>query len=57
MLKALQASSESKTDVIHTETQRVHEKLWVEKYAPCSFSELLSDELTNREVHIFSPYK
>ncbi|WCJ24233.1 Replication factor C large subunit [Euphorbia peplus] len=48
--KALQASSESQTDVVHTETERVHEKLWVEKYAPSSFSELLSDEHTNREV-------
>ncbi|XP_065862856.1 uncharacterized protein [Euphorbia lathyris] len=48
--KALQASSESQSDVVHTETQRVHEKLWVEKYAPSSFSELLSDEHTNREV-------
>ncbi|PKA48644.1 hypothetical protein AXF42_Ash021053 [Apostasia shenzhenica] len=26
------------------------EQLWVEKYAPCSFTELLSDEQTNREV-------
>lgn len=26
------------------------EKLWVEKYAPYSFTELLSDEQTNREV-------
>lgn len=29
----------------------VSEKLWVEKYAPNSFSELLSDEQTNREVN------
>ncbi|KAH7427153.1 hypothetical protein KP509_10G031900 [Ceratopteris richardii] len=27
-----------------------HEALWVEKYAPKSFTELLSDEQTNREV-------
>lgn len=27
-----------------------HEQLWVEKYAPKSFTELLSDEQTNREV-------
>ncbi|KAI5060585.1 hypothetical protein GOP47_0025005 [Adiantum capillus-veneris] len=28
----------------------VHEPLWVEKYSPKSFTELLSDEQTNREV-------
>nr|XP_025678795.1 uncharacterized protein LOC112778717 [Arachis hypogaea] len=28
----------------------VYEQLWVEKYAPKSFTELLSDEQTNREV-------
>ncbi|KAH9681006.1 AAA domain-containing protein [Citrus sinensis] len=28
----------------------VHEQLWVDKYAPNSFTELLSDEQTNREV-------
>lgn len=27
-----------------------HEQLWVEKYSPKSFTELLSDEQTNREV-------
>ena len=32
-----------------------HEQLWVEKYAPKSFTELLSDEQTNREV--MSQYK
>ncbi|CAM0872425.1 unnamed protein product [Alopecurus aequalis] len=31
-------------------TPVVTEKLWVEKYAPHSFTELLSDEHTNREV-------
>lgn len=31
----------------------VHEPLWVEKYAPKSFTELLSDEQTNREVCSF----
>lgn len=32
-------------------TPLVTEKLWVEKYAPNSFTELLSDEHTNREVN------
>ncbi|BBN02524.1 chromosome transmission fidelity protein 18 [Marchantia polymorpha subsp. ruderalis] len=32
------------------QAEKVHEKLWVEKYAPKSFTELLSDEQTNREV-------
>lgn len=26
------------------------EQLWVDKYAPVSFTDLLSDEQTNREV-------
>lgn len=53
MLKALPARSKSQGDVIHPETPVVHEQLWVDKYAPNSFTELLSDELTNREVSIF----
>ncbi|GLT97836.1 hypothetical protein SLE2022_153820 [Rubroshorea leprosula] len=48
--KALQASSEHQSDEIVSETPIVHERLWVEKYAPNSFTELLSDEHTNREV-------
>ncbi|XP_012092645.1 chromosome transmission fidelity protein 18 homolog isoform X2 [Jatropha curcas] len=48
--KALQASSESQSDVVLTEMHVVHEQLWVDKYAPNSFTELLSDEQTNREV-------
>ncbi|KAF9688920.1 hypothetical protein SADUNF_Sadunf01G0038200 [Salix dunnii] len=48
--KALQASSEDQSDEILPETQVMHEKLWVDKYAPNSFTELLSDEQTNREV-------
>ncbi|CAK7336240.1 unnamed protein product [Dovyalis caffra] len=48
--KALQASSEDQSDVILPETQVMHEQLWVDKYAPNSFTELLSDEQTNREV-------
>jgi chromosome transmission fidelity protein 18 len=50
VLKALQASSEDQSDEILPETQVMHEKLWVDKYAPNSFTELLSDEQTNREV-------
>ncbi|KAM3756299.1 hypothetical protein ACB098_02G101700 [Castanea mollissima] len=48
--KALQASSEGQNDIILPETPVVHEQLWVDKYAPSSFTELLSDEQTNREV-------
>lgn len=50
VLKALQASSEVQSEVILPETEVVHEQLWVNKYAPNSFTELLSDEQTNREV-------
>lgn len=36
------------------ETSVIQEQLWVDKYAPNSFTELLSDEHTNREVcHCF----
>lgn len=52
MLKALQASAEGQSDMTLPETPVVHEQLWVDKYAPSSFSELLSDEQTNREVEI-----
>ncbi|GLT72910.1 hypothetical protein SLA2020_448050 [Shorea laevis] len=48
--KALQASSEGQSGITLPETPVVHEQLWVDKYAPSSFSELLSDEQTNREV-------
>ncbi|WJX17347.1 hypothetical protein P8452_07276 [Trifolium repens] len=48
--KTLAASSESQSVVDVPETPTVHEKLWVEKYAPKSFTDLLSDEQTNREV-------
>lgn len=51
-LKALQASSEGQTDITLPERPVVHEQLWVDKYAPSSFPELLSDEQTNREVNI-----
>ncbi|KAL4312022.1 hypothetical protein GQ457_01G023010 [Hibiscus cannabinus] len=48
--KALEASSECQNDIILPETTVVHKQLWVDKYAPSSFTELLSDEQTNREV-------
>ncbi|XP_023632922.1 chromosome transmission fidelity protein 18 homolog [Capsella rubella] len=48
--KALQTSSEDQNETTSAETSVMHEKLWVEKYSPCSFTELLSDEQTNREV-------
>ena len=54
VLKALQASSEDQADVVHTGTEVRREQLWVDKYAPNSFTELLSDEQTNREVCMLS---
>ncbi|CAH2038914.1 unnamed protein product [Thlaspi arvense] len=48
--KVLQASSEDQNETITAETPIMHEKLWVDKYSPSSFTELLSDEQTNREV-------
>ncbi|EOY05349.1 P-loop containing nucleoside triphosphate hydrolases superfamily protein, putative [Theobroma cacao] len=50
LTKALQASSEHQSDITLHDTPMVHEQLWVDKYAPSSFTELLSDEQTNREV-------
>ncbi|XP_078174461.1 P-loop containing nucleoside triphosphate hydrolases superfamily protein [Carex rostrata] len=48
--KALQDSIES-TDGDQAEAETIAtEQLWVDKYAPSSFTELLSDEHTNREV-------
>jgi chromosome transmission fidelity protein 18 len=49
-MKALQESTESLDHEACSVTQ-VTEQLWVEKYAPNSFTELLSDEHTNREVN------
>ncbi|KAK8468143.1 hypothetical protein PHAVU_007G235800 [Phaseolus vulgaris] len=49
-LKALEASSEGQSVLDVPEAQMVSEQLWVDKYAPKSFTELLSDEQTNREV-------
>ncbi|KAL1536180.1 chromosome transmission fidelity protein 18 [Salvia divinorum] len=49
--KALQRSFEGDTvEVVPSLAPVTTEKLWVEKYAPSSFTELLSDEKTNREV-------
>ncbi|XP_044484210.1 chromosome transmission fidelity protein 18 homolog isoform X2 [Mangifera indica] len=48
--KALKSSSEDQTGISLPEKPLMHEQLWVDKYAPNSFTELLSDEQTNREV-------
>lgn len=53
LLKALNSSSEGQTVESLSGKPLVHEQLWVDKYAPNSFTELLSDEQTNREVHKF----
>ncbi|GAB2221775.1 hypothetical protein Drorol1_Dr00012963 [Drosera rotundifolia] len=49
-MKALQASSEVPEYEVLPEASVPNEQLWVDKYAPKSFTELLSDEHTNREV-------
>ncbi|XP_071720190.1 uncharacterized protein [Rutidosis leptorrhynchoides] len=48
--KALEVSVASQIDENISETPVVSERLWVDKYSPNSFMELLSDEHTNREV-------
>ncbi|KAK4798444.1 hypothetical protein SAY86_030770 [Trapa natans] len=48
--EALHMSSEDQDAVELRETPILYEKLWVDKYAPKLFTELLSDEQTNREV-------
>lgn len=51
VVKALQGSVEDDTtELVPSATPIISEQLWVEKYAPSSFTELLSDEKTNREV-------
>ncbi|CAL9095761.1 unnamed protein product [Musa acuminata var. zebrina] len=50
LAKALQDSLGSRDQPTHAIPHMVDEQLWVEKYAPSSFKELLSDERTNREV-------
>ncbi|KZV29873.1 chromosome transmission fidelity protein 18 [Dorcoceras hygrometricum] len=47
---AMRASVEVSKDVITSKEPTANEKLWVDKYAPNSFTELLSAEQTNREV-------
>ncbi|KAK2971059.1 hypothetical protein RJ640_003251 [Escallonia rubra] len=49
-LKVLQASAECHSDMALPKATAANEQLWVDKYAPSSFMELLSDEQTNREV-------
>lgn len=51
-LKALHVSSEDQDNIKLPETPMLYEKLWVDKYAPNSFTELLSDEQTNREASV-----
>lgn len=48
--QALQESFGSPNQENQTTTHTVSGQLWVDKYAPNSFTELLSDEQTNREV-------
>ncbi|KAK3025456.1 hypothetical protein RJ639_041342, partial [Escallonia herrerae] len=50
VLKVLQASAECHSDMALPKAAAANEQLWVDKYAPSSFMELLSDEQTNREV-------
>lgn len=45
----LQTASEADMEVSEGPQE---EMLWVDKYAPRSFTELLSDEQTNREVRV-----
>ncbi|MCD7456580.1 Subunit of a complex with Ctf18p [Datura stramonium] len=48
--RALEASSEDVNEANLPIGTVVNEQLWVDKYAPSSFTELLSDEQTNRQV-------
>lgn len=48
--QACHATTEGTSDENYVCSQTTTEQLWVEKYAPKSFTELLSDEQTNREV-------
>lgn len=54
VMKALQESAETQNLESCPVTPLVTEQLWVEKYSPNSFTELLSDEHTNREVNVYS---
>lgn len=51
-MKAMQASVSSEIDASLVGIPVVTERLWVDKYSPNSFMELLSDEHTNREVYM-----
>lgn len=51
LLKVCHATAEGMSDENYVRSQTTTEELWVEKYAPKSFTELLSDEQTNREVY------
>lgn len=50
MVQALLVSSAPVNESVHSDMPVSSEQLWVDKYAPNSFTELLSDEQTNREV-------
>ncbi|XP_022935346.1 chromosome transmission fidelity protein 18 homolog [Cucurbita moschata] len=50
LAKTLEASSDIQLDPSPPQGPVMQERLWVDKYAPSSFTELLSDEQTNREV-------
>ena len=49
-IQALQDSSETQHDTLMQDELVSAEQLWVDKYSPDLFTELLSDEHTNREV-------
>lgn len=42
--------TEDLSDLMADQSGGAHEQLWVDKYAPKSFTDLLSDEQTNRQV-------
>lgn len=48
----LEESFGSPSDPTNSPALTFNEKLWVEKYSPNCFTELLSDEKINREVYI-----
>lgn len=50
-MKALKDNFGSADQLAHATINQVDEQLWVDKYSPNSFKELLSDERTNREVN------
>ncbi|KAA0049164.1 chromosome transmission fidelity protein 18-like protein [Cucumis melo var. makuwa] len=56
LTKTLEASYDTQLDAMLPQEPVVHERLWVDKYAPSSFTELLSDEQTNREACILCYY-